>query len=945
MIARLPLLETKLYLPKSSAGIISRPRLSDRIHPQGKLTLDSAPAGCGKTTLLAEWVAAAPTHPIAWVSLDPSDNASAVFWTYVITALQNIQPSLGERSLSLLQSPQPPQIESILMMLLNEIAAVEETVVLILDDYHVIETQAIHHGISFVLSHLPPQLHLIIASRTDPPLSLARLRSCGDFTELRVSDLRFTPDEAAAFLNQGIGLEISAAEVSALEKRTEGWIAGLQLAALSLQGREDIPDFVAAFSGDDRYIVDYLMEEVLQRQPDRVRRFLLQTALLDRLSSSLCNAVTDQNDGQEMLETLERGNLFIIPLDNKRQWYRYHHLFADVLQARALMEQPEHLPTLHRRASDWYEQNDLFSDAIRHALAAQDFERAASLMEQVWPALRNLQQETTMLNWIKALPDSLIRDRPALSVAYALVLLNTGQLEAVEARLQDAERGLAQAAGLSDSQEAQRIEEKQHWSLRASIANARAFRAQALGDFAGAITYAQQALALLPTEDDNERGVTAAFLGLAYWARGDVKAAYQSFAEGLMIFQKLGGIQITVCATLGLANMGLAQGWLQATVETCEQTLQLAAQQPVPILRGTADLHLALSEIRYEQGDLAAASQLLQSGEALREQGSVSGADYLWWLVKAQLTAAQGDLDTALKQLQEAARLYRRSPIPNVRPIEALKVRWWLRQGRLAEALSWVQTCGLSVDDPASYLREYEHLTLARVLIAQYRRDGQRPTYKGDRTDELIHQTIKLLTRLLKAAEEKERTGSIIKVLVVLALAQEAQNDLSAASLQREGCAIASLERALILAEPEGYVRIFAESGPQLSRLLKEAMTRDITPTYTRRLLIALETWGQKPKEKSQVQQSLPATERSRSPHSLLPTPHASAPQPLIEPLSQRELDVLRLLNTELSGPEIARELVVALSTVRTHTKRIYSKLNVTNRRSALKRAAELGLI
>ncbi|EKU96501.1 ATP-dependent transcriptional regulator [Leptolyngbya sp. PCC 7375] len=928
MIAGIPLLETKLYLPQWSAGLVSRPRLVERINPKRKLTLVSAPAGFGKTTLLAEWVAAVPNRHVAWVSLDQSDNDPTFFWTYLITALQKIQPSLGERSLSLLQSPQPPPIESVLMTLLNELTAVEADLVLILDDYHGIETQTIHSAIGFLINHLPPQMHLIIASRADPPLSLARLRSREELTELRVSDLRFTPDEAAAFLTQRMGLEISAMEVSALEQRTEGWIAGLQLAALSLQGREDIPDFVAAFSGDDRYIVDYLMEEVLQRQPERVRRFLLQTAVLERLSGSLCDAVcdavTDQNSGQGMLETLERGNLFIIPLDNKRQWYRYHHLFADVLQAHALMEWPERMPSLHGRASEWYEQHDLFSDAIRHALAAQDFERAADLIEQVWPTMRRRQQEATVLSWIKALPDPLIRARPALSVAYALVLLNAGQLEEVETRLQDAERGLVQLGqtfpgDASAPQGAQRIgiDEEQYRSLPASIANARAFRAQALGDFASTLTYAQQALALLSTDDDYERGTTAAFLGLAYWASGNVEAAHRSFAEGLMFFQKLGGIQIVVAATFILANMGMAQGRLRAAVKTCEQSLQLAAQSG-PILQGTAELYLVLSEICYEQGDLETASQLLFRGEALHEQVSVSAADYLWWVVKAQLKVAQGDLDAALDHLQEAARLYRRSPVPDVRPVEALKVRLWLRQGRLTEALGWVSDRGLSVDDQPSYLREYEHLTLARVLIAQYRRDGQRPARQGHRTDEVIHQAVGLLNRLLAAAEAEERTGSVIKILVVLALAGEAQGDVSAA--------VMSLERALTLAEPEGHVRIFADCGTPMARLLREAMTHGITPTYTERLLTTLAAWGQ--------------PQNDVAPASGVPNP-----QPLIEPLSQRELDVLRLLSTELSGPEIARELVVALSTVRTHTKRIYSKLNVTNRRAAVKRAAELNLI
>jgi LuxR family maltose regulon positive regulatory protein len=918
MVAAAPLLATKLYIPLWRSSWVSRPRLLDRLNQglKGKLTLVSAPAGFGKSTLLAEWVATVPTRPVAWVSLDQSDNDPAVFWTYLITALQNIQPGLGERSLSLLQSPQPPSIESVLMTLLNELAAVEAEVVLILDDYHAIETETIHHGIGFLLSHLPPQVHLIIASRADPPLALARLRSYGDLTELRVSDLRFTPEEAAAFLHQVMGMEISATDVTALEKRTEGWIAGLQLAALSMQGRTDLPGFIAAFSGDDRYIVDYLLEEVLQRQSDRVRRFLLQTAILERLSGSLCDAVTNQTDGQAMLETLERGNLFIIPLDNKRQWYRYHHLFADVLLAHAQSEWPEQMPQLHERASEWYERHHLLAEAIRHALAAENCGRAAVLMEQVWPTMRKRQQEATVLSWLKMLPDSLIRDRPVLSLVYALVCLNSGQIGEVEARLQDAERGLAQFEAafpdnISPVQAAQRlgISETRYQSLPASIANARAYRAQALGDFASTITYAQQALVLLPIADEYERGTTAAILGLAYWASGNAEAAHRSFTEGLQTFQKLGGIQITVSATFILANMQMAQGLLQAAIETCERALQVAAQQPGPMLLGTAELYLALSELHYEQGDLATANQLRLKGEALREQISIPGADHMWWLVKAQLTAAQGDLDIALEELQEATRLYRRSPVPDVRPVEALRVRWWLRQGQLTKALNWLKESGLSVDDEPSYLREYEHLTLARVAIAQSKHNG---------TDEGIRPIVGLLNRLLAAAEAQDRTGSLIKILVVLALAREAQGEVEAA--------IASLEQALNLAEPEGFVRIFAEHGTPMVRLLREAMTRGITPIYTQRLLTALETWGQQPQE---------------SPH---PPIHPST-QPLIEPLSQRELEVLRLLNTELTGPEIARELVVALSTVRTHTKRIYSKLNVTNRRAAVKRAVELELI
>lgn len=925
-IIEIPLLETKLYLPKWRPGMVSRPRLLEYIQKGRKLALVSAPAGFGKTTLLAEWVAAEPTRPVAWVSLDQSDNDPTVFWIYLITALQNIQPSLGERSLSLLQSPQPHPIEPVLMTLLNELTAVETDIALVLDDYHAIEAQSIHDGIGFMLSHLPPQMHLMIASRADPPLSLARLRSHGDLTELRVNDLRFTPDEVAAFLNQGMGLEISAVEVSALEQRTEGWIAGLQLAALSLQGREDIANFVAAFSGDDRYIVDYLLEEVLQQQPNRIRHFLLQTAILERLSGSLCNAVTDQTDGQEMLETLERSNLFIIPLDNKRQWYRYHHLFADVLQTHALMEWPERMPSLHGQASEWYERNGLCSDAIRHALAAQDFERAAGLIEQVWPTMRRRQQEPTVLSWIKALPDAILRNRPVLSVAYALVLLNGGQLDAVEAHLQDAERWLGEGGTITASDKSPAssaterivVDEKQFRALPATIANTRAYWSQSIGDVASTVTYAQQALDLLPADEEYERGATAALLGLAYWSNGKLEAAYRSFAEGLDTFKQMGGTQTTVGGTLLLANMGIARGRFRQTIRLCEQALEIATQQSEAVLPGAAELYLTLSELRYEQGDLEAASQLLLRGEELRQQISLPVSEYLWGVMWGRLEAAQGDLEAALHQLCEAEQLYYNTPIPNVRPVAALKAQTWVKQGRLAEALSWVRERGLSVEDELSYLREYEHITLARILICQYKFEVQSPSSKRPCLEERIQQSIDLLVRLLEAAEADERTCSTIEVLVVQALAYEAQGDFAGA--------IAPLERALILAEPEGYVRIFAEAGPPMVRLLREAMTCSITPAYTQRLLTALETWGQKPKESSAL-------------------PLSPSPQPLIEPLSQRELDVLRLLNTELSGPEIARELVVALSTVRTHTKRIYSKLNVTNRRAAVKRAIELELL
>src|SRR5437588_3044764 len=437
------ILATKLYLPRLRPNVVSRPRLLERLNAglQRKLILISAPAGFGKTTLIREWVEGIE-RPIAWLSLDEGDNDPTRFLTYFVAALQTIAATLGEGVLGVLQSPQPPPTESILTALLNEITTLPDQFVLVLDDYHVIDAKPVDMVLTYLVEHLPPQMHLVIATREDPQLPLARLRARSHLTEVRAADLRFTASEAAAFLNQVMGLSLSAEDIAALEDHTEGWIAGLQLAALSMQGHQDVPGFIRAFAGDHRYIVDYLVAEVLERQPEGVRSFLLQTAILDRLSGSLCDAVTGQEEGNARLEALERGNFFVVPLDDQRHWYRYHHLFAEVLSARLMAEQPAQVATLHRHASAWYEQHGSVADAIRHALAAEDFGRVADLVELAVPAMARSRQEATVLGWLKALPDELVHCRPVLSVDYAGALLSSGQLEGVEARLRDAERWL-----------------------------------------------------------------------------------------------------------------------------------------------------------------------------------------------------------------------------------------------------------------------------------------------------------------------------------------------------------------------------------------------------------------------------------------------------------------------------------------------------------------------
>lgn len=498
-----PLLETKLYIPKPRTRLVLRPRLSERLSrgAESKLTLVSAPAGFGKTTLLAQWLAARPTSDrfAAWLSLDQSDNEPGLFWTYLVSAFQSAVSGAGATALSLLQSPQPP-IEDALATLMNELTTLPNDLVLVLDDYHVIDAREIQIGMEFLLDHLPPRVHLVIATRADPALPLPRLRARGELAEIRAADLRFTPAEAAGYLNEVMGLDLAARDVAALEARTEGWVAALQLAALSMQGRDDVAGFIAGFAGDDRYIVDYLVAEVLQRQPEGVREFLLQTSILDQLTGPLCDVVTGQGDGKATLEAMERGNLFVVALDNSRRWYRYHHLFADVLRAHLLKELPDRVPDLHRRASTWYEQQDMRSEAIAHALAAHDLVRAADLVELAIPAMRRSRQESAVLGWLKALPDELIRNRPVLSVGYAGALLVTADLEGVDARLQDAERWLDTSAERSAAASAEMVvvDEEEFRRLPGVIAVYRAAQAMARGDVSATMTSARLALDLVP---------------------------------------------------------------------------------------------------------------------------------------------------------------------------------------------------------------------------------------------------------------------------------------------------------------------------------------------------------------------------------------------------------------------------------------------------------------
>ena len=906
------LLETKFYVPRPRRGLVLRPRLSERLDrgTASKLMLVSAPAGFGKTTLLTEWLAAGPAAPAderlaAWLSLDRSDNDPASFWAYVIAALRTVAPGIGENALALLRAPQPPPVEAVLTALLNDLAAIAGDIVLVLDDYHVIDVREVQDGMAFLLDHVPPGLHVVIAGRADPALPLARLRARGELAEIRAAQLRFTPDEAAAYLNEMMGLELTARDVTALESRTEGWIAALQLAALSMQGRDDVAGFIAGFAGDDRYVVDYLAEEVLARQTGPVQAFLLQTSVLGRLSGPLCDAVTGQGGGKAMLEALDRGNLFLVPLDDRRRWYRYHHLFADVLQARLLDEQPGRVPDLHRRASAWYEQNGERSLAIGHALAAGDFGRAADLVELAIPALRPTRQEAVVRRWLEELPDDVVRVRPVLSVTFAGALLNTDEVGGVEERLQKAERWLDAATALLEETQARPAEmvvadEEEYRRLPAAIEVYRAALAMARGDFPGTVRHARRALDLSLEDDDLNRASASGFLGLAYWGSGDLEAGHRAYSACVDGLRRAGFIADIFGCSIALADIRITQGRLSEAMRTYEQALQRAAEQGGPVLRGTADMHVGISEIHCERDNLRVATQHLLTCQELGEHTGLPQHRYRKRVAMARVAQAEGNLAGALDLLNEAERCYVSDFFPIARPVPALKARVWIRQGRFGEADGWACEHGLSVDDDLSYLREFEHITLARLLLARH---------EDERPERSVHEATGLLRRLLLAAEEGGRTGRVIEILVLLALAHQAQGDMPAA--------LACLGRALALAEPEGYVRIFADEGPAIVPLLRAVAKQGTRQNYARRLLAAV---GR--------------TETGR------PTTLA-----LIDPLSERELDVLRLLGTELDGPAIARELTVSLNTMRTHTKNIYAKLAVTNRRAAVRRAAELDLL
>ncbi|SFR93222.1 LuxR family transcriptional regulator, maltose regulon positive regulatory protein [Microbacterium sp. cf046] len=886
----MPVLATKLFVPPPRSHAVSRrrlvARLDDGLARGHRFTLISAPAGFGKTTVLSEWVAerrrADPELGVGWVSLDEGDNDPVRFLSYVVAALTEAAGLTGPPPGDLARTA-----ESTLTTLVNDAARNTGRTLLVLDDFQLIEDASVRDAVIFLLDHAPPNLHLAIASRSDPLLPIARLRARNELTELRAADLRFAPDEAARFLTDATGLALSTADVAALEARTEGWIAGLQLAALSLRERPDASEFVAAFTGSNRFVIDYLIEEVLDRAPAHVREFLYQTAILERLSGPLCDAVTGDADGIEMLATLERANLFVVPLDDQRQWFRYHHLFADVLKVRLSAHGVAHVNALQSRASDWFERHGSPEEAVRHALAGSDFSRAARLIESAIPSVRKSRQDATLLGWLAQLPQSAIDARPVLRVFAAWASLVAGDIAAVEPQLAAAEAQLlsAQAGGGHESEPGEELN-----SLPVTIALYRGAVAMAVGDTTAVRAHAQRALDVAASDDYLGRGAAAGMLGLAAWARGDLEAGAAAFRESAANLRQAGNLLDALSTTMVVGDMLLALGRLAEAQAGYELALREANGNPP-----AADLHAGFSEVLRQRNELHATAEQLSTAEAVGSGWFSHEHRYRWALGMAALAQSQGEPDAGLDFLATADTQYRRGFFPDVRPIGGVRARVWITQGRFADARNWITEHGFSSSDELAYLSEFGHITLARLLLAEGR-------------DDSVDEAESLLSRLALAAESGGRLGSLVEIRMLHALALHARGDATPA--------LASFERALALAEPDGQLRLFLDEGAPVLHLLRAAAGAGTRPDFVRTLSRSLRNAGE-----------------------IAPV------VPLPDPLSDRELSVVRLLGTQLTGPEIARELHVSVNTLRTHTKHIFVKLSVNDRAAAVRRAEALGLI
>jgi len=904
-----PILQTKLFAPPPGSNQVDRPRLIQRLeqllNSAVRLSLISAQAGSGKSTLLGGWLAASNVRA-AWLSLDAADNDLLRFWTYALAALRTVQPTLAQSIWQGFQAPSPPRplsseaAQAFLTNLLNEIAAQPDRLVLVFDDYHVISDYAIHETLAFVVDHLPETLKIVIASRADPPLPLHRWRVRGQLLELRAADLRFTPDEAAIFLNERMGLTLTRDDVLALDARTEGWIAGLQLAAVSMQGRRDAHSFIQAFTGSHRFVLDYLVEEVLNRQTPEVQTFLLHTSILDRLCGPLCDSVVDRVGSQAVLESLEKSNLFLIALDDDRQWSRYHHLFSELLRARLQQQQPDLIPVLHRRAADWFERQGQVVDALPHALAARDFEHVADLIERHFATLMTRGEMSTVLHWIKLLPADLAQRRPRLLVGQGWIHAFAGHVSLVEPLVQQAEQLMHTQPEAGHSQ-----------SVRGNVASMRSFVAQIAGDDARAIELAHEADRLLPPDEYIPRSLIPYTLGRGYRAQGEMIKSTTYFEELVQVGHSAGIWTLSV-AFYELAISCKLRGELHRANAIYAEAIEQLVAHNARTMGAAASVDVGLSDLLREWNDLDRAQTLAREAvEHMRPWSNplnlVAGYTNL-----VRVLESSGDLDGAWAAWREGDRIRRQfAMMPALSSnLDVYGVRLWLATGQLSDAEHWVTRWLSQLDEQRGMLtRELEAIHAGHVLLAL-----NRP-----------HEVITALAPYGEDATRQHRHGRLLQSLVLQALAQRASGQNAAA--------LATLERALRLAEPENYTRLFLDEGEGMRlliadfRLLIERQPPDSNTTrltsYAKRLLTLFPT---------------DAVEREIN-------NQQSAVDNLLEPLSDRELEVLRLLAAGLSNSQIADRLVVAVGTIKTHVHNIYGKLGAQNRARAVTRATELHLL
>ncbi len=899
------LLNTKIHIPAVRSAQVLRPRLFERLNAglRGKLTLVSAPAGFGKTIMVSSWIRETEI-PTAWLSLDKDDNDPIRFWTYFVTALQTIEKDIGSDFLAVLSTAKSPPFETLLTDLINEIEANQTHFVFVLDDYHVIDNGQIQEILLFLLDHLPLRMHLVLISRADPPWPLARLRASRKMTELRAENLRFSHPEAAAFLNEGMGLMISPEDVDALEKRTEGWIVGLQMAALSMQKRSDISTFIRAFTGTHRFILDYLLEEVLEQQTPRIQDFLLKTSILDRMTGPLCDSLLESDDGHTALIQLEQANLFLVPLDDERSWYRYHHLFTELLRNQLALTQPRQIPILHCRASEWYEDQGLPEEAITHAFSSEDFERVASLVEKFALNMLHQSKYSTLFSWIEAIPGELVSNRPWLCVYQAWTRHWSGMREGGDACLENAERALNESEELS---------EEEVKTLPGYIAMVRAHYALINEKISLAIEQAEKALRLLP-EDHFARGTAAIALGGAYWGLGDVSNAERAFAACASYALK-GGYYYRASSALCYVGM---QQVKQARLFQAEKTFREA----LSLAQGSGDRRFPtsgyplakLGELACEWNNLEEAHRDVTDGVNLCTQ--LGHVDLLAeaYAALARVLLARRDFSGVVDALQQTDRLARETKFDPwaVTWLEDCRLRLWLATGRQDEAFRWVEISGLNVDAPFNYQHDLHHLNLARVLVARSMLEPRVMSF------EII---LRFLDRLLYAAQTAGWVHHNIQILILKALAYQEYKD--------EDNALNAIRQALRLAEASGYVRIFIDEGEPMGGLLSKSLAankrnyrssdRDFPVGYIKKLLATLKTeaGGQSIEGQSE----------------------------LIEPLTPREMEVLHLLTTNMNVPEISEQLFVTANTVRSHVKHIYEKLAVNRRLEAVQKAKELNLV